>query len=168
MPEEAITDETSTETDTPEVVESDGTDWKAEARKHEQQKKRLQREMDDLKKSTMSDSEKLVAEAEKRGRMAAVAESAQIVAAARIEAALTGIVADPAEIVSELNLAKYVTDDGDVDTAAVAALKAKFSALAPQGRPGSANQGARSTTGNNVALNGDPLLQALKSKLGVA
>jgi hypothetical protein len=180
MPDQATTtDATATnanETDTTDAsstagADTDTTDFKAESRKHEQRAKNLQKELDALRKSTMTDTEKAIAEAEERGRTAARTENAQALAAAEIRAALTGIVEDPAEIVDDLNLAKYITDTGGVDRDGIAALKAKFAKLAPQGQqqrtPGRADLGARSTTGNHMPLNGDPIENALKGALGI-
>lgn len=107
--------------------------WKALARKHEQAAKSnstAAAELEKLRTASLSEQEKAVAEAESRGRQAAVAEVAQKLAAAEIRAALTGVVPDPAAIVEDLNLGRYV-QDGEVNTEAVEALKAKFAALAP-------------------------------------
>jgi hypothetical protein len=128
--------------------------WKALARKHEGHAKAnagAAKELDELKASQMNEVEKAVKEAEDRGRQAGKSESGQRIAAAEIKAALKGIVADPASIVEDLNLARYVTDDGDVDAEAIEALKAKFEGLAPPkgGKPGSADGGARGKGSGN-------------------
>lgn len=129
--------------------------WKALARKHEGQAKSnagAAKELDELKASQMNEVEKAVKEAEDRGRKTALSESGQRVAAAEIKAALKGIVTDPASIVEDLNLARYVTDDGEVDGEAIDALKAKFEGLAPPpkgGKPGSADGGARGKGSGN-------------------
>lgn len=118
--------------------------WKAQARENEKRAKSnasAAQELEKLKASMMSETEKAVAEAEARGRASAVSEVGQRVAAAEIKAALTGIVPDPGDIVEDLNLARYVTDSGEVDTKAVAALKKKYeglktpAAMDPKGRP---------------------------------
>lgn len=108
--------------------------WKQKARDQEKRAKAnagAAKELDELKASMMSETEKAVAEAEARGRKAATTDAGQRLAAAEIKAALTGIVPDPSAIAEDLNLAKYVTDDGDVDLDAVGALKAKYEALKP-------------------------------------
>lgn len=86
------------------------------------------RELEELKKSSLPPDERAVQEAEERGRTAARAENAQLLAGARIEAALTGVVDDPADIVEDLNLAKFVTDENEVDVDAIDELKKKYSA----------------------------------------
>src|ERR1700749_1507509 len=55
------------------------------------------------------------------------------IASAEVRAALTGIVPDPAAIAEDLKLAKYLTDDGEVDAEKVAALRAKYQGLAVPG-----------------------------------
>lgn len=126
----------------PETPDTDEKDWKAEAekhqalaRKHEQRAKSnasAVKELEKLKASMMSEQEKAVTEAEAKGRQSAVAEVGERLAAAKIETALTGVVANPAEIVEDLNLARYVTEDGDVDQEKVAALRKKYEGLAPK------------------------------------
>ena len=56
------------------------------------------------------------------------------VARAEVKAALTGIVEQPDTILDDLNLRRFLTDDGDVDEDAVAALRAKYEAIAPPRR----------------------------------
>lgn len=100
----------------------------------------------ELEESQKSETEKAISEAEKRTRQVTLGEVGQRLAAAEIKAALTGVVIDPAGIVEDLNLSRYVNSDGEVDTEAVQALRAKYEALIPKpdGRPkGSADQGAR-------------------------
>jgi hypothetical protein len=128
-----------------------GTDWKAEAekwkglaRKHEDRAKSNADKAKKFDESSLTDAEKVAAEAEERGRKAALAEHGQKLAGAEIKAALAGVVPDPKAIVEDLNLAKYVTDDGEVDEDAVKALREKYLALAKPGKPsGSADGGSR-------------------------
>lgn len=128
--------ETSDSADSP---HGDTTNWKAEAEKlvaesrkweaRAKENKAAAAELEKLRKEQMSEVEKAVAEAEARGRTAALAEVGTKVAHARIVAALTGVVPDPASIIEDLNLARYVADSGDVDEKAVAALREKYAAL---------------------------------------
>lgn len=115
------------------------TDWKAEAekwkshaRKHEQlwkEKQSAAKELEELKTSQLSDTEKAVKEAEARGRADATKTYAEKIAAAELKAALTGVVPDPSAVVEDINLARYVTDTGDVNTEAIAAAREKFAAI---------------------------------------
>lgn len=86
-----------------------------------------------LEEASKTELEKAQAAAQQAtGNLTALREQ---VAQAKVEAALTGIVPDPAAIVADLNLSKYLTEDGQVDTEAVTALRDKFAALAPA-KPG--------------------------------
>ena len=144
-PEQPAAD-TATAEQAPEVDwKAEADKWKAMARKHEDRAKEngaAARELEKLREASLSEAEKAVAEAEKRGRTAALTEVATRLAAAEIRAALTGVVADPAVVVDDLNLAKFVTPDGDVDAKAVTALKDRYAALVPKQAP-DLKQGAR-------------------------
>lgn len=73
------------------------------------------------------------------------------VVSAKIEAALTGVVPDPAVILDDLNLAKFISDDGGVNGEAVAALRDKYAALAPAKRGGPAPNPAQGASANGPA-----------------
>lgn len=112
------------------------TDWRAEARKWEQRAKAnasAAKELDGIKAAQQSAEER--AEAAARAAEDRAAAALHRVASAEIRAALTGVVPDPAAVVEDLNLARFVTDDGDVNAEAVEALRAKYSALAPPPGP---------------------------------
>lgn len=119
-------------------LEAEVAKWKSLARKHEGNAKAnadAAKELAALKTANQSDSEKAISEAEQRGRSAATADLSQRLAAAEVRAALTGVVPDPAAIVEDLNLAKYVTDTGDVDQEAVTALRKKYESFATKPGP---------------------------------
>ena len=122
----------------PPAADAEAAKWKALARKHEAQAKAnadAAKRLAEIEAANQSDTEKAVKEAEQRGRSAATAELAQRLAAAEVKAALTGVVPDPGSIVEDLNLAKYVTDTGDVDQEAVTALRTKYEAFATKAAP---------------------------------
>lgn len=136
------------ETPAPETQEVDwkaeAEKWKTHARKHEQlwkESKPAVDELEKLKAAQMSDMKKAVKEAEERGRSDAAKTYGERIAAAKLEAALTGVVPDPSAVVEDLNLSKYVTDTGDVNADAVTALREKFEAIAPANRPPNLHQG---------------------------
>lgn len=56
------------------------------------------------------------------------------VASADIRAALTGIVPDPESVIEDLNISRFIGDDGEVNAEAITALRAKYAALAPEGK----------------------------------
>ena len=112
--------------------DGDTTDWKAEAekwktqsRKHEERAKtnaQAAKDLAELKRQGMSDTEKAVDEAaaaartEERQRLGGkLARSAFIAAAA-------GRLPDAAAVADDLNLTKYVTEDGEVDEKGLAEL----------------------------------------------
>lgn len=88
---------------------------RAARKEAEKQAKAVQRELEQLRQAQMSESEKAVAEAEARGRTAATVEFGQRLAAAQFvaEAAKRNPDFDAASVLEDLNLAKYVTDDGE-------------------------------------------------------
>lgn len=105
---------------------------KAESRKHERRARenaQARRDLEALQAKSLPDQERQVAEAADKARREARTEFGQRLASAEIRAALTGIVAEPGDIIEDLNLARYVTDDGEVDEDAVSALKQKYSSL---------------------------------------
>lgn len=165
-------DETSTAPTDTTTDASDGTDWKAEAekwrglsRKNEESFKTAARERDELRNAQMSENEKAIEEAKNAGRAEAAQGFGAKLAAAKLEAALTGIVTDPAEVIEDLNLTAFLTDTGDVDTDKVAALKAKYTAIAKPGTPapaGSADSGPQGTAPTPADLDAQ-IAEATKS-----
>lgn len=84
----------------------------------------LRKELDQFKQAQMSESEKAVAEAAARGRSEAITEFGQRLAAAQFvaEAAKRNPDFDAASVLEDLNLAKYVTDDGEPDGKGIASV----------------------------------------------
>ena len=112
------------------AAQPDGTDWKAEAQKWEKRSKAnaaKAAQLDQLTAANQTAEQKAAAAAERADKLA------QQFVQAKLEAALTGIVADPAAIVADLNHARYVSADGEINEEAVEALKARYSALSPAG-----------------------------------
>lgn len=119
--------------DTEPDYKADAEKWQALAKKHEARAKgnaSAAKELETLKASQLSETEKAVNEAEERGRKAGTTAGMERLAAAEIKAALTGVVPDPASIVEDLALARYLDEDGEIDDEKVAALKAKYEAMA--------------------------------------
>lgn len=117
--------------------ESDSTDWKAHARQWEKRAKENAKAADELEKlkaSQMSDQEKAVSEAEKRGRTAAAVEHGQQLASAKFEAAAAnaGVKLD-ADTLGLINTRQFVGKDGTVDADAIQAAVRKLAKLAPKG-----------------------------------
>lgn len=173
-----------TQTDPPEPdTGEDGADlaaevdkWKAQARKHEERAKanaKAAQELEEFRKQSMSDTEKAIEQARAEGRQQALTEAGSKVAAAELRAAATGrMTGEQLDTLLEgINLTRFIDEDGEVDRLAVT----KFvDGIAPQPTEETTTtapvldlgQGARGT-GQNAALNGDPLLRSLKDKLGI-
>lgn len=110
----------------------DGTDWKAEAekwkaqsRKHEQRAKdnaAAAKERDKLKREGMSDVDKRVDEAVAAARAEERTKAGERVARSAFLAAAKGRLADPSAVADDVNLRKYVNDDGEVDDEAIGEL----------------------------------------------
>jgi len=111
------------------------------SKKWEQRAKKADEDAEAARLAALGDNEKAIEDAKNAGRAEAAQGFGAKLAAAKLEAALTGIVADPAEVIEDLNLTAFLTDTGDVDTDKVAALKAKYSAIAKAAPVGSADSG---------------------------
>lgn len=130
--EELDTEPAPSETDPSAALKAELEKWKHQARENEKRAKanaQAAKELEEFRKAQMTETEKAIAEAAARTRSEVVAELSSKIVAADIRAALTGVVPDPAAIIEDLNLAKYVTESGDVDAKAVAALREKYLAL---------------------------------------
>lgn len=152
--------------------------WKTQARKNEERAKanaNAAKELEALRASTMSDTEKAIAEAEARGRSAATAELAvELVDAALKVAAGSRLTPEQLEVLtSGLDRTKFLGENGKVDAASVATFidgiaPAQTTTEQPATPPGfppppDLGQGAR---GNPPALNSDALLGSLKRAVG--
>jgi ferric-dicitrate binding protein FerR (iron transport regulator) len=138
--------------DTPDHA-AEAEKWKALARKHEAQAKanaKAAKELDEFRKQSMTETEQAVEEARNDGRRQALVEAGSRIAAAEVRAAATGrLTADQLDtLLDGINLARFVSDEGEVDQTAVA----KFvDGIAPQpeGRTAAFDlgQGARDPNG---------------------
>lgn len=112
------------------------TDWKAEARKWEKRAKENTSELEKLRQAQMTDQEKAVAEAEARGRTAAASEYGRQLAAARFEAAAAQAGVQLGDAAGLIDVARFVGDDGQVDTEAIQTAVTQLAAIAPKAGPG--------------------------------
>lgn len=173
------TESTEVETETVDLS-AELEKWKAQARRNEERAKanaNAAKELEALKASTMSETEKAIAEAETRGRSLAIAEmSVELVDAALKVAAGTRLAAEQLEVLtSGLDRSKFLGDDGKVDPASVATFidgiaPAQNTEQAPATPPGfppvpDLGQGAR---GAPPALNSNALEASLKRAVGAA
>jgi hypothetical protein len=174
------TDDAATTTDTVDAgaLQAEVEKWKNLARKHEDRAKAnagALKELEEFKRQQMSDAERIVDEARASARAEALAEVGGELVKASLTAALAGRLTDEqiAVLVEGVNAASFLTDDGKVDADKVTTW---VDGIAPKPdetddteptrfRTVDLGQGARG--GSNLALNGDPLEQALKRKLGI-
>ena len=99
----------------------------------------------ELEASQKSEAEKANARAEAAEKAAAetARKSAERIATAELRAALTGLVDDPSDVIEDLNLAKFIGEDGEVDAAAVKKVQDKYAAIAAKKPKGDLDQGDR-------------------------
>jgi hypothetical protein len=123
---------------------------RAARKKAEQEHKAAQKELERLRTAQMNDTEKAIAEAEARGRTAASTMFGQRLAGAEFVAAAArrnpGF--DASAVLDDLNLAKYVSEDGEPDGKGIAAAVERLvPAQAGSTRPaGDVGQGVRDST----------------------
>jgi len=130
----ADTADTSTDTTTPDA-QADTTDdaakWKALSRQHEKASKAAQAELDKLRKASMSDTEKAIAEARQAARSEILAELGNELVDSAVRVAAAGRI-DVDTVLEGLDRAKFLDEDGKPDTARIGAWIDK---LAPKGEP---------------------------------
>lgn len=112
--------------DQPAEPQQDTTDWKAEARKWEQRAKENNAkaaEFEKARKAAMTESERAIAEAEERGRMAVRSEYGSRLAQTefRAAAAARNPGYDVAKALAYVDLSKFVGEDGEPNSKAIAA-----------------------------------------------
>ena len=92
--------------------------------------------------------------------------SMQRVARAEVKAALTGLVDDPDSIVEDLNLARFIDDDGEINDGAIAALKTKYAGFSSKRGPRPDLSQGSGANGKSVANPAAEFASILKSQLG--
>lgn len=90
-------------------------------------------EYDRLAQASKTDAER-AQEAQQAAEARATA-AVQRIAKSEVKAALAGLVDDPDSIIEDLNLNRFVDADGEIDTAALTALKSKYAAFAGRRAP---------------------------------
>lgn len=173
---------TSDAPDTTDVTDTDTTDWKAEAEKAKALQRKWEdrakansgaaKELEELRKASMSDQEKAVADAVALARTQTLAEVGSHLAAAEVRVAAAGRLDDAqlGTLLDSIDLTRFILDDGSVDTDKV---KALVDGIAPSQAPTDTDpfagldlgQGSRSDP-KSVALNSDELLKAVMDKVG--
>jgi hypothetical protein len=118
---------------------------RAEAAKYRTEAKQTAAELEKQRKASMSEAEKAVAEAEARGRTAAMTEFGQrlvrsdfVAAAARRNPEY-----DAASVLDDLNLARFLTEEGEPDGDAIAKAVERLVPTSNGPKFGNADQGPR-------------------------
>jgi len=142
--------------------------WKQLARKHEDRAKAnadAAKELEQLKQSMLTETEKAIEQAKAESRKATVLEYSSKLVEAKLESYLNGKVLDANALLS-FNKSAFITDDGDINDDALRQWVESNTASPEPTKPvypdlGQGNRGAA------PALNSDPLLADLKAKLGI-
>lgn len=113
------------------------------SRKWEQRAKKADADLEAARLAGLDEQQRAIEEARTAGKAEATAELGQRIAVAEVKAALAGVVPNPEDIVVDLNMANYLTDDGEVDGSRVADLRARLEKLTRSSFTGSADAGPR-------------------------
>lgn len=171
-------DTATTDQDT-DVTEHQGGDlsaevekWRALARKHEDRAKanaNAAKELEQVRQASMSDLEKAVAIARQEARSEALREAGTRLVDAAVKVAAADRPVDVDALLEGLDRNRFLTEDGEPDEKAI---RQWVDRVVP--KPDVANGDRRFPDlgqGSRVpphALNGDPLLNDLKSALGIS
>lgn len=127
---------------------------KAERNAANSKAKALEKELDKVRQSAMSESERAVAEAEARGRTSALSEVGQRLARAQFDA-LAGrrnADVDTAKVLEFVDMAKFVGDDGEPDMKALTSAVERLIPEPAKGPP-SYDGGARTSPAKTADMN---------------
>lgn len=141
--------------------------WKAQSRKHEERAKanaNAAKELETLKQASMSELEKAVERAKAEGHAEAITKLGAERVADAIRVATAGRDLDVDALLEGLDRSRFLTESGEPDREAITAW---IERIAPKSEPKTPDLGQGARGSNTQALNGDPLLRDLKSKLGI-
>lgn len=119
------------------------------SRKWEDRAKKADEAAEAARVAALSEQEKAIEKAREEGKAEAQSGFGVLIAAAELKAALASVgVEDPAEIVADLDLTKFLDADGALDAVKVAALKARHGGkkAAPTGSADGGPQGKPAST----------------------
>lgn len=125
--ESAVTETSVEQPSAPTDWQAEAEKWKTLSRKHEKNWQKLTGEVEDLRKAQMTDAEKAIAEAEGRGRQAALESIAAERAQLKLETAAAKAGVDIAPVLGVIDVSKFVTD-GDVNADAIGDFVSQLSA----------------------------------------
>jgi hypothetical protein len=140
-----------------------------EAAKYRTEAKQLKGDIEKVRTASLSEAEKAVVEAEQRGRASVLTEFGQRLARTEFVAAAArrnpGY--DAAAVLDDLNLARYIGDDGEPDSKAITKAVERLVPAPAEQTPHVPSFDGGTRGGTALPLNGDPLLNSLKQKLGI-
>lgn len=109
-----------------------------------QQLRDVQRELAAERSKNQTESERAIEAAKTAGRQEAAVEAGKRLARAEIRAAASEKGLDVAQILEDVDLSRFVGDDGEPDDRAISRAVARWAALTPSSRPrGDIDQGLR-------------------------
>jgi hypothetical protein len=138
----------------------------ADLARERKERQRLAKELESLRQQSMSDAEKAVAEAEKRGEKAAVERYAIRLVDEAFRAATVGRVLTPDALLS-FDRKAFLAEDGDIDRDSLSKWVAENSvdsATAPRRPAGDVDQGVRKTEPQRAQTLGDAVAARLASQ----
>lgn len=91
--------------------------------------KDFERELEKFRQASMSENEKAVAEAKASGRVEALTEVGKRLARAEFKAIAAGKGLDVSALLDDIDVSRYVGDDGEPDEKAITAAVERFAAL---------------------------------------
>lgn len=141
----------STDTTTGDQADDLGDAGRRALAEERRARKAAERELANLRKAAMSDQERAVAEAKAAGATEAARAAAPRLVRAEFRAAAAGQVDQQTldAYLEDVDLTKFVTDDGEPDLKAIAARIKRLGG----GRPADFDGGARSTASNPADMN---------------
>lgn len=142
--------------------------WKAQARKHEQRAKdnaNAAKELAKLKRDGMPEQERAVAEAVAKAVAEERAKNGAKLARQAFLAAAKGLIPNPGDVADDVNLHRYVNDEGEVDETGLAELVKR---LAPKSGTddGNNDDGGRDGGGDTRRRRGGGFDQGARRKGG--
>lgn len=153
-------------------LKAEAESWRARARQHEDQAKanaKAAKELEQLKKQTMSEQEKAVEAARSEARSEALREMGALRVDDALRLAVTGRGLDADVLLEGLDRTRFLTSEGQPDSAAVARWVDRLAPPPKETGPTfpDLGQGARGSAASAQSLDSDPLLNDLKAKLSI-
>jgi uncharacterized membrane protein YqiK len=149
--DEVTTTEETLEAETVETPEAETVDWKAEAEKWKELSRKTERqakanalaakELEEIKRSQLSDQERLVEQTREETRRAVKTELASQIVDAELKASLNGRVLDGGALIG-FDKSRFIDEDGAVDSEAISAWVESNSTKADAPKP-DLGQGSR-------------------------